>query len=397
MDAPDCVIVINCGSSSLKFAVFSMPAEQCLMKGIAERLSTDDATLKIDHLTEKSTLVIPGADHHQAMVAVAAALEGLRPLSIGHRVVHGGEAFSQALRIDEVSIAAIESCSHLAPLHNPANLIGIRAARLLFPAVPHIAVFDTAFHQSLTSEAFLYAIPYWLYEEKKIRRYGFHGTSFRYVASESARLLDKSLLDTNVIIMHLGNGCSACAIRNGKSVDTTMGLTPSEGLVMGTRSGDVDPALHQFLQDHSGMRLAEITHLLNTQSGLLGISGLSNDMRTLEQAAAQGHARAQLAIQIFCYRLAKSICGLMASLDRLDAFIFTGGIGENSSQIRQLTMHHLQIHGVILDAERNLLHGRDHHGAIHDDQSRFACLVVPTNEELMIARDAYQAIHFSNS
>jgi len=319
-------------------------------------------------------------------------MSGLNPRGIGHRMVHGGEEFTGSVVINDEVIAAVERCSSLAPLHNPANLVGVRTARELFPDLPQVAVFDTAFHQTLPPKAFLYAIPYAYYEDLKVRRYGFHGTSHHYVSLEAARLLGKLPEETSLITMHLGNGCSACAIRDGHSMDSTMGLTPGEGLVMGTRSGDVDPALHQFLQDQTGMELSEITSMLNSSSGLLGISGLSNDMRTLGQAAANGHERAGLALDVFCYRLAKSVCGLIAALETIDAFVFTGGIGENSAEVRALTAAHLKVLGVDLDEARNASHGRADGGRISSDASRIPCLVVPTNEELMIARETLRLI-----
>ena len=299
---------------------------------------------EIERNGETTSVSIPHSTHHDALQEAVARMTGLNPRGIGHRVVHGGEEFTGSVLIDDEVMPAVERCSSLAPLHNPANLVG-RADRPrdLFPELPQVAVFDTAFHQTLPPKAFLYAIPQSYYEELKVRRYGFHGTSHHYVALETARLLGKPPEQTSLVTMHLGNGCSACAIRNGRSVDSTMGLTPSEGLVMGTRSGDVDPALHQFLQDQTGMRLGEITAMLNSQSGLLGISGLSNDMRTLADAARDGHQRARLAIEVFCYRLAKSVCGLMAALDSIDALVFTGGIGENSAEVRALTAAQMKI------------------------------------------------------
>jgi acetate kinase len=388
----DCVIVINCGSSSLKFAVLPVAGETVLLKGLAERLGTAEAVLRIERDGAAETVAIPSASHHDALHAAVLRMTGLTPRGIGHRMVHGGEEFSDSVLIDDDVVRAVERCVSLAPLHNPANLVGVRTGRELFPDLPQVAVFDTAFHQTLPRKAFLYALPYHYYEELKVRRYGFHGTSHHYVAIEAARLLGKKPEETNLITMHLGNGCSACAIRGGRSVDSTMGLTPSEGLVMGTRSGDVDPALHQFLQDQTGMRLSEITGMLNARSGLLGISGLSNDMRTLAEAAGNGHGRAELAIEVFCYRLAKSVCGLMAALDRIDALVFTGGIGENSPDVRARTTAHWKIPGVDLDPAANSSHGRGSHGRISSAQSRIPCLVVPTNEELMIARETIRLI-----
>ena len=390
--AGKCLIVINCGSSSLKFAVFAVDGETVLLKGLAERLGSTEAALKIDRNGETTVIPIPAASHHTALGEVIARMTGLHPVGIGHRVVHGGEEFTGSVVIDDGVLAAVERCSSLAPLHNPVNLIGVRTARELFPDLPQVAVFDTAFHQTLPPEAFHYAIPYEHYENLKVRRYGFHGTSHHYVSLEAARLLERCPQDTSLITMHLGNGCSACAVKDGRSVDSTMGLTPSEGLVMGTRSGDVDPALHQFLQDQTGMRLSEITAMLNSRSGLLGLSGLSNDMRTLAEAAASGHSRARLAIEVFCYRLAKSVCGLMAALDRIDALVFTGGIGENSAAVRTLTTAHMKILDIDLDERKNARHGRNDGGRISSSDSLIPCLVIPTNEELMIARETLRLI-----
>ena len=381
------LIVINCGSSSLKFAVFSEAEETVLLKGMAERLGGNEASLTIERDGKSTVTPIPGASHHAALQVAAGSMTGLNPRAIGHRVVHGGENFTGSALINQEVIDAVESCSNLAPLHNPANLLGIRTTLDIFPHLPQVAVFDTAFHQTLPPKAFLYAIPYGYYEKLKVRRYGFHGTSHHYVSSEAARLLGKNPQAISLITMHLGNGCSACAIRNGRSVDSTMGLTPGEGLVMGTRSGDVDPALHQFLQDQTGMSLREITTMLNSRSGLLGLSGLSNDMRTLSEAAHHGHERAKVAIEVFCYRLAKSVSGLTAALDSIDALVFTGGIGENSAWVRDLTISHLKILGVELDSEKNARHGQSDGGWISSSASRIPCLVIPTNEELMIARE----------
>ncbi|MES2920030.1 MAG: acetate kinase [Verrucomicrobiota bacterium] len=388
----DCLIVINCGSSSLKFAVLAVADETVLLKGLAERLGSPEAVLKVERNGETNRIPIPAASHHDALQAAVATMTGLNPRAIGHRVVHGGEEFTGSVVINKEVMEAVERCSSLAPLHNPANLIGVNTARGLFPDLPQVAVFDTAFHQTLPPEAFLYAIPYDYYETLKVRRYGFHGTSHHYVSLEAARLLGKLPQDTSLITLHLGNGCSACAIKNGSSMDSTMGLTPGEGLVMGTRSGDVDPALHQFLQDQTGMRLNEISSMLNSRSGLLGLSGLSNDMRTLSEAARGGHERAKLAIGVFCYRLAKAVCGLVAALDSIDAIVFTGGIGENSAEVRALTADRLKILGIDLDAGKNSSHGKSYGGRISSDASRIPCLVVPTNEELMIARETLRLI-----
>ncbi|MCB0033201.1 MAG: acetate/propionate family kinase, partial [Anaerolineales bacterium] len=278
-----------------------------------------------------------------------------------------------------------------APLHNPANVLGIKTAQALFPDTPQVAVFDTAFHQTLPSHAYLYAIPYELYEEQAVRRYGFHGTSHRYVTQKAAELLGQPYNELALISAHLGNGCSATAVLDGRSIDTTLGLTPLEGLVMGTRSGDVDPSLHQFLRDTVGYDLDQTTTMLNKQSGLLGLSGLSNDMRTLIEAAAHGHERAQLALNVFVYRLAKAIGALAVPLGRIDALIFTGGIGEHAALIRQWVIEQLTIFGFELDKSLNKIHGQGNSGIITAPNSPVA-MVIPTDEEVMIARDSLAAI-----
>jgi len=380
------VLVINCGSSSLKFALIEPDSGDVLRRGLAERLGTQEPSLRID---SNEALALPsGAGHGEVLDRILDRLAGQPIAAVGHRVVHGGEFFTESVVLDDDAIGTIESCSELAPLHNPANLLGIRAARERFREHRHVAVFDTAFHQTLPSRAFLYAIPYELYERHKIRRYGFHGTSHRYVAGETARRLGKPLEALELVTAHLGNGCSPCAVSKGQSVDTTMGLTPLEGLVMGTRSGDVDPNLHEFLAEHAKLSLSEITDLLNKKSGLLGLSGTSNDMRTLLDARARGDARASLAIDVFTYRLAKAVLALGAALERLDALVFTGGIGEHAAPIRAETLAALRMLGPVLDTELNRVHGASSGGRITRADSRLLALVVPTNEELVIDREA---------
>jgi acetate kinase len=382
------ILVINSGSSSLKCSLHDLSAETVVAHGIAEALGGPGAELRFSARDREMVAIpLPGGGHEAALNAILEQLGGHLPDGIGHRVVHGGENFSASVRIDEAALAAIEECSPLAPLHNPANVLGIRAARARFPDLPHVAVFDTAFHQSLPRHAYLYALPYEYYTRHHVRRYGFHGTSHRYVADEAARLLGRPPQDLQLLTAHLGNGCSACAVRGGLSADTTMGFTPLEGLVMGTRCGDIDPNLHDFLARTLGKSLAEIMEILNRGSGLLGISGLSNDMRTLAQAAAGGHERAALAIEVFCYRLAKGLLGLCAALDRVDALVFTGGIGENSAGVRTRTLEHLGILRPVTDSARNADHGRASAGRISADGSPLDVLVVPTNEELVIARE----------
>ena len=382
------ILVINCGSSSLKFSIIDPSSGAAEIQGLAERLSSADARLKTKFSGGTShEIPLPNAGHLEVLDEILHEMGSLKIIGVGHRVVHGGEAFKDSVRIDADVVQGIEDCRELAPLHNPANLIGIQAAMQKFSEVPHVAVFDTAFHQTMPPRAYLYAIPYSLYEQYKARRYGFHGTSHHFVAEEAARLLGRPSGELHLITAHLGNGCSACAIREGHSYDTTMGLTPLEGLVMGTRSGDVDPNLHDFLARRLDNDLAGVTNILNRESGLLGLSGLSNDMRTLVQAVSEGNARAGLAVEVFCYRLAKAILGLCAGLDRIDALVFTGGIGENSSPVRARTLSNLRVLGAKLDEGLNEQHGKSAAGRITSQDSGLLALVVPTNEELVIARE----------
>ena len=383
------ILVINCGSSSIKFALVNEAQETFMLSGLAERLGSPEAVLHWQQGEKKDSLVLPGADHRLALShllpvvqqAAAGELHG-----IGHRVVHGGEHFSGASRLDANSLQAIRQVAPLAPLHNPANLQGIEAAMKLFPDLVQVAVFDTAFHQSLPEHAYRYAVPQALYAEHGVRRYGFHGTSHHYVSRQAAQMSDLAYDASSWLVAHLGNGSSTCAVENGHSRDTSMGLTPLEGLVMGTRSGDVDPNLHGHLARTLGWSLEQIDSMLNKDSGLLGLSGLSNDMRTLEQAREQGHAGAILAIEVFCYRLAKSLAAMSCALRRLDGLIFTGGIGENSTLIRSKTVSHLSLLGLQLDAQANARCVRGVAGAIHAG-GHPRVLVVPTNEERQIALD----------
>lgn len=389
----DAVLVINSGSSSLKFSLIDIASETPVVSGLAESLGTAEAVIHVSRPgCVKETRAIPQAGHPEAMEAALTAIDGTRVAAIGHRVVHGGEAFSESARIGDSTLEVIRECIPLAPLHNPANLAGISAAMARFPELPHVAVFDTAFHQTMPKHAYLYALPHVLYETHKVRRYGFHGTSHRFVSAEAAGLLEKTPEETQLITAHLGNGCSAAAVKHGRSVDTTMGFTPLEGLVMGTRSGDIDPNLHEFLADTLGKSLKEVTAMLNRGSGLLGLSGLSNDMRTLAAAAGDGHEGAAIAIEVFCYRLAKHLLGLAAGLDRIDALVFTGGIGENSALVREKTLRHLAILRSTIDPGLNRNHGRSSGGRITTPESGLLALVVPTNEELVIAREAARFI-----
>lgn len=390
------VLVINCGSSSLKFALLELPEAREIATGLAERLLSGEASLTFkDTKGNKQTQSIAkhyGQSHQSAFNCLLDTLKAheylLEPIdAVGHRVVHGGEVFSEAVVIDKSVIQEIDKNSRLAPLHNPANLIGIEAAKEAFPDVPHVAVFDTAFHQTMPAYAYTYSIPYELYEKQGVRRYGFHGTSHQYVSLQAAESLGLPLVDSAIVTAHLGNGCSTAAILNGKSIDTSMGMTPLEGLVMGTRCGDIDPSLHEFLGNNLGYSSADITAMLNKDSGLLGVSGISNDMRELRVAINEGNQRAKLAVDLFCYRLAKNIAGYAVVMGRLDALVFTGGIGENDRDVRAQVINQLTLLGFELDASSNAQNGIDNNGVITTTNSTIA-VVINTNEELMIARDA---------
>ena len=384
------ILVVNCGSSSLKLALFDQKNRK-IASALAEKLNNSDAFARISD--DDNPVKLPaGASHEQALQALVNEFRNRQlltgtPKAIGHRVVHGGETFREAVLVDDATEQAIEACAELAPLHNPVNLAGIRAMRALFPDRPHAAVFDTAYHHTLPERAYRYALPEHCYTQWGIRRYGFHGTSHYFMAREAARLLGKTPATTSIISAHLGNGCSITAIRDGLSVDTSMGLTPLEGLVMGTRSGDVDPGLFDYLATR-GVSATEAHRMLNNDSGLLGLSGQTNDMRSLCELADHGHEPSQLAIDVFCFRLARYVGAMTASLAQLDALVFTGGIGENSPRIRQETVKHLGLLGIELDTGLNRDHGRMSDGFVSSPDSRFPVLVIPTNEELVIAQEA---------
>lgn len=383
------ILVINCGSSSIKFALVNEAREAFILSGLAERLGTAEAVLHWQGDAGQDRQPLPGGDHRAALALLLPLVQeaaGGTLQGIGHRVVHGGEHFTAARRLGPEVIAAIRAIAPLAPLHNPASLQGIEAALSLHPQLPQVAVFDTAFHQSLPEHAYRYAVPDSLYRQHGVRRYGFHGTSHRYVSQRAAQMSELAVGASSWLSAHLGNGCSTCAIVDGQSRDTSMGLTPLEGLVMGTRSGDVDPNLHGHLARTLGWSLERIDALLNKESGLLGLSGLSNDMRSLEQARTEGHAGATLAIEVFCYRLAKSLAAMSCALPRLDGLIFTGGIGENSPLIRSKTVAHLKLFNLALDEAANAACSRGAAGTIHGPGSP-RVLVVPTNEERQIALD----------
>lgn len=406
------ILVVNCGSSSLKFQVIAtdldaieQDADRELARGLVERIGSEALlTLDVeDRPPERQTA--PLRDHRQALdfvlrwlISPASQVPEITALAdvqaIGHRVVHGGEKLTRSVLIDDAVIRQIQDCIDLAPLHNPANLKGIAAARELFgPGIPQVAVFDTSFHSTMPPESFLYALPYQLYVRHRVRRYGFHGTSHRYIAHRYRQLTGKEPEDTNIITLHLGNGCSACAIRGGESLETSMGLTPVEGLVMGTRSGDLDPAVLEFLHHKEGMSFDELDTLLNKRSGLLGISGLTNDMREL-LAEEKDHQdrRARLAIDLFCLRVRKYIGAYLARMNGADAIVFAGGIGENSPEIRRRICAEMDFLGIAVDPARNeaLTDGKE--GDFSVDGSRVRLFVIPTNEELLIARDTVRTV-----
>jgi acetate kinase len=389
------VLVLNCGSSSAKFAVIHPRSGRELISGIAQRLGSPEASLDWKRDGAKASKALPGAEHAAALRAVVALLdaEGLAGDlgGVGHRVVHGGAKFSGSMPLTPEVIHKVEECIPLGPLHNPPNLVGIRIAQELFPKLMQVGVFDTAFHQTMPPRAYIYPVPYDWYEKHQVRRYGFHGTSHRYVAQQTVKEYGLPPGDHAIITAHLGNGCSCAAVKNGHSVDTTMGLTPLEGLVMGTRSGSIDPAIVGFMAKALGQPAEKIIDALNKSSGLLGVSGLSNDMRTLQEAAEKGHERARLAVEIFCYVLAKSLASLVVALGHLDALAFTGGIGENAVSIRARVVELLGFLGLTIDPAANAEAVRGNGGRI-SRETKPRAVVVPTNEELMIAIDTVEIV-----
>lgn len=390
------ILVINCGSSSLKFQLINSETEAVIAKGLCERIGMDGSQLIYTPAGgEKQVTVSPMEDHKKAVSLVIRALTDektgvLSSLSeidaVGHRLVHGGEKFASSTLISEEVIAAITECNDLAPLHNPANLIGIRACQELMPGVPQAGVFDTAFHQTMPEEAYLYGIPYEYYEKYRIRRYGFHGTSHSFVSKRAARMLGKAYEDAKIIVCHLGNGASVSAVKNGKCVDTSMGLTPLEGLMMGTRSGDIDPAIIEFLAHKEGMGIDDIMSILNKKSGMYGLSGyLSSDSRDLHAACEEGKPEGIRTVKTYCYRVAKYIGAYTAAMNGVDAICFTAGIGENSPETREAVCEYLGYLGIAIDADQNKKRGED--VVISTADSKVKVMVIPTNEELAIARE----------
>ena len=389
------VLVINCGSSSLKFQLINSDTEAVLAKGLCERIGIDGSLTYQPAGGEKKTEDKAMPTHTEAIQFVIDALTDadrgvVRSLdeigAVGHRVVHGGEKFASSAVITDEMIKAVEECNDLAPLHNPANLIGIRACQELMPGTPMVAVFDTAFHQTMPEKAYMYGLPYEYYEKYKVRRYGFHGTSHSFVSKRTAELLDRPYEETKTIVCHLGNGASICAVENGKSVDTSMGLTPLEGLVMGTRSGDIDPAILEFIAKKEDLDIDGLMTMLNKKSGVYGLSNnLSSDFRDLTAGAAQGNKPAQIALDVFCYRVAKYVGSYVAAMNGVDVIAFTAGIGENAPIVRSKVLAYLGYLGITVDEEANSKRGDDI--VISTPDSKVTVCVIPTNEELAIARE----------
>ena len=394
------VLVINCGSSSLKYQLLDMAAETLLAKGLIERIGLEtgihtysptggadvreDAPVP-DH-TRAVELVLAALTHPQHGVLASMA----EVAAVGHRVVHAGEKYSASVIIDEDVLSALRECVPLAPLHNPANITGIEAAQKVMPSVPQVGVFDTAFHQTMPDRAYIYAIPYYLYERYQVRRYGFHGTSHRYVTLRAAHILERGARELNLITCHLGNGASVAAVLGGRSIDTSMGLTPLEGLMMGTRSGDIDPALVGFLSRLLDKPLEKIEQMLNKESGMLGISGISSDLRDVEREYANGNDRARLALEVYAYHIRKYIGAYAVALGRVDAIIFTAGVGEHASLVREWACRGLEAIGAVLDPFKNAT--RHDEAIISKAASRVKIMIIPTNEELMIARDTAELV-----
>lgn len=389
------VLVVNCGSSSLKYQLIDMENEELLAIGLAERIGISGSLVTHETIGKEEVVIEKDLEDHKITLQIVmdaltnpehGVIKSMDEISaVGHRVVHGGEKFTSSVLITDDVIAEIEGCANLAPLHNPPNLMGIHACKELLQDVPMVAVFDTAFHQTMPSQAYIYALPYELYEKYGVRRYGFHGTSHMYVARRAAEILGKPIEDLKIVTCHIGNGASMTAVDGGKSVDTSMGLTPLEGLVMGTRCGDIDPAIIPFLADKEGLSFQELDDLMNKKSGLFGLSGLSNDLRDILKAAEEGNDRAQLALDVYNRRIKKYIAAYAAVMGGLDVIVFTAGVGENSIETRKESCSGLEFLGVEIDDEKNDVRGKE--TIISSDNSKVKVLLIPTNEELAIARE----------
>ena len=394
------VLVINCGSSSLKFQLIDSDSEEVLAKGLCERIGIDGGMVTYQPKGKdkiKKNADMP--DHTEAVRLVIDALidkengviSSLDEIgAVGHRIVHGGEKFASATLINEDVIKAIEECNDLAPLHNPANLIGIRSCQKIMPKVPMVAVFDTAFHQTMPPKAYLYGIPYEYYRKYKVRRYGFHGTSHEFVSKRATEFLGRDINNFKVIVCHLGNGASISAVKNGKCIDTSMGLTPLEGLFMGTRSGDLDPAILQFISNKENLCIDEMLNILNKKSGVLGLSEVSSDFRDLGEAAGKGNEQAKTTLEAYSYRVAKYIGSYVAAMNGVDAIVFTAGVGENNIEVRSMIGEYLGYLGTGVDKDKNNIRGEE--AVISPDGSKVSVLVIPTNEELAIARETVKLV-----
>lgn len=388
------VLVVNCGSSSLKYQLIDSETEVALAVGLCERIGIDGRLNHTPNGGEKVVIEQAMPDHEVAIRMVLDALTNenygvIKNLdeidAIGHRLVHGGEKFTKSVIIDDEVIAGVEECSPLAPLHNPANLIGVRACQAIMPGVPNIGVFDTAFHQTMEPVAYMYGLPYEYYEKYKVRRYGFHGTSHSFVSKRAIQMLNLDPDNSKIIVCHLGNGSSISAVKNGKVVDTSMGMTPMEGLVMGTRCGDMDPTIVEYLAHSLNKSLEEVMVILNKKSGVLGISGVSSDFRDLDKASNEGNERAKLAVEVFSYRTAKYIGSYIAAMNGVDAIVFTAGLGENNIVVREQVLNHFGYMGITLDKEANQIRGEEK--IISTPDSKVTVAVIPTNEELAIAHE----------
>ena len=389
------ILVLNCGSSSLKYQLIDMETENVLAKGLCERIGIEGSRLKHQPAGKEAVIFDDYQENHSVSVKMVldaltnpeyGVVKSMKEINaVGHRVVHGGEYFANSVIITPEVIEAIEKCCDLAPLHNPANLIGIHACEEIMPGVPQVAVFDTAFHQTMPERAYMYALPYEYYEKYKVRRYGFHGTSHSFVSKRTAEFLGMDLKNSKIIVAHLGNGASISAVLNGECVDTSMGLTPLEGLVMGTRSGDIDPAIMEFIAKKENLDIEGVMNVLNKKSGVQGLSKLSSDFRDLEAAANEGNELAIGAIDVFCYRVAKYIGAYVAAMNGVDAIAFTAGIGENTTIVRAKVLEYLGYLGITVDAQANEVHGEEK--VISTADSKVKVCVIPTNEELAIARE----------
>lgn len=389
------ILVINCGSSSLKYQLFNMEDESVLAKGLVERIGIGGSVLTHQPEGKDKVKITQDVDNHSTAIKLVVdalvdeahgVITSMQEITaVGHRVVHGAEKFACSVKIGPEVMQALTECAEMAPLHNPPNILGINACAELMPGVPQVGVFDTAFHQTMPPKAYIYGLPYEVYEKYGIRRYGFHGTSHRFVSEQAAVLMGKELKDLKIITCHLGNGSSIAAVDQGKCVDTSMGFTPLEGLVMGTRSGDLDPAILPYLMKKTGMDTDAIDNYVNKKSGVLGISGVSSDFRDIETAAAEGNVRAQLALDIFAYKVLKDIGAYAAAMNGVDVIVFTAGLGENSKEMRAMICENLQYLGTGIDAEKNNIRGQAKEISV--DGAKVKIFVIPTNEELVIARD----------